>query len=423
MAVLDSRSLASGRGSSVRLRRRSAALALAAGLGLLAPIAGADEPPSVRRLGQDLFMVGDELRLEEEVPGDAVLIGSSIDVAAPVNGDGVIAGRELELRGPFRNDLYAAGARVRLDGSVAGNARIIGAEVSLGPDSTIDGGVSIGAARADIAGSVDGYLQVAAGNTTISGRVAGDLEVSGEQLQLAPSAQIDGSLVFTGPQPASVAPGARVNGEIRHVPSSDASDSGSWSAAGGVFAVISVLGLATVGVLLWTLWPRFTRSAIDAATKRSGRAFLTGLALAAGVPLIVVLLLVSIVGIPLAVFAGSAYLMLFPLGYLLAGATIAEQLVERFRSRRIGRTPRRLLALSLALLLLAMLAFVPMVGAFSIVALTLLGMGALVLAAFDTYRQERRVERSGPSDTGMERPAAEPAVSAPHLTRVDSLSQ
>jgi hypothetical protein len=333
-----------------------------------------------------------------------------------VHGDGVIAGGELELRGPFLADVYAAGRSVRLDGSVAGNARIVGGEVSLGRDSVIDGGVSIGARRADIAGTIDGYLQVFAGDTTVSGRITGDLDVSGDKLHLAPSAEIAGELIFRGPQPASVAPGARVHGEVQHVPSSDAGEFEWWSAASGLFAVVSALGMAVVGAALWALWPNFTRLVIDAATRRSGRAFFAGLAVALGCPLAIALLLISIVGAPLAAFAACGYLISFPLGYSLAGATVAESLLERFRPRPVGKTTRRMFALLSSFLLLAMLGFVPVIGPISIAALTLVGMGALGLTAFDALRHGWRGQELGRPRESVQSATSGPASSAAHPT-------
>jgi MYXO-CTERM domain-containing protein len=372
----------------------------------LAPTARAQEEPAVAQLGQDRFMSGSDVRLEDEVFGDALLVGGSIDVMAIVHGDGAIAGHELDLRGPFRSDLYAAGGHVRLDGEVAGNARLVGGDVTLGPQAAIAGGVSIAAGRVDVAGSIGRYLQVGASSTRVSGHVAGDLDVSGGELELAPSAEIDGRLIFRGPQPANVAPGARVRGDVLHVPSGD--EAGPWQQlfGAGLFALLATVGLGAVGLVSSALWPRFTDSAVTTVRSRSGAALLAGLALALGGPLAVALLSLSMVGIPLALFVACAYLVSFPLGYVVAAASIGERLHERAWPLR-SSAGRRALTLLAALFALGLLALVPVIGPPSIVAVTLIGMGALVLAAAGAIRRRHHAEQP----TG-ETPSAESSRSA-----------
>jgi hypothetical protein len=399
--------------------RRSANRSPLASIGFVAclavaPAASAQEEPATAHLGQDTFMSGSDVRLEDEVLGDAVLVGGSIDVMATVHGDGAIAGHELDLRGPFRSDLYAAGGHVRLDGEVAGNARLVGGDVTLGPQTAIAGGVSIAAGRAEVAGSIGGYLQVGASSTRVSGHVAGDLDVSGDELELAPSAEIDGRLIFRGPQPASIAPGARVRGEVLYVPSGD--DAGPWQQlfGAGLFALLATLGLGAVGMVSSALWPRFTHSAIEIVRNRSGAALLAGLGLALGGPLALALLSLSMVGVPLALFIACAYLVSFPLGYVVAAASIGERLLERARPLQSGSS-RRALTLLAALCALGLFAWVPVIGLPAIAAVTLIGMGALVLAAAGRIRRRPGAEpptseasSSEPSRAATEREATIP---------------
>lgn len=386
-----------------RRRGRSAMLGGLACL-TLATGARAEPEPGPPSLGQDTFMSGQDVHLAEEVLGDAVLFGGSIDVGAAVHGDGVIAGHELALRGPFGSDLYAAGGTVLLDGEVAGNARIAGGDVTLGPRASIAGAASIAAGRADIAGSIGHYLQVGAGSTRVSGHVEGDIDVSGDELEIAPSAEIDGRVIFRGPQPASVAPGALIHGEVVHVQSGPSA--GPWQRLfdATLFVTLAALGMAAVGMLSRALAPRLTRSMLNTIEGRSGAALLAGLALALGGPIAVALLSLSLVGIPLALLVACACLMSLPLGYVLAAASVAERLHARVQPTRGRDALARTLALFVTLFGLGLLALVPVVGPAAIVALTLIGMGALVLEA--ARRIRRRGRAGGPAAAA---PSAAPA--------------
>lgn len=389
-----------------RRRGRWAALAGVACLALGVEVQAQPEPGAAR-LGQDTFMSGQDVRVDDEVLGDALLVGGSIHVGARVHGDGVFAGHELALGGPFGSDLYAAGGSVRLEGDVAGNARMAGGDVSIGPDAAVAGGVSIAAGRVDVAGSVGQYLLVAAGSTRVSGHVGGDLDVSGDELELAPSAEIEGRVTFRGPEPASVAPGARVHGEVVHVPSGESA--GPWQRLFDtlLFVTLAALGMGAVGWASATLAPRFARSAQAQLESHSGAALLAGLGLALGGPLAVALLSLSLVGIPLALVVACAYMMSFPLGYVLAAASIGERLHARVQPARGNRKASRALTLLAPLFGLGLLAGVPVIGPSALVALTLIGMGALVLEIASRVRRRDRAERPA---SGLE--GAGPAPSA-----------
>lgn len=324
-------------------------------------------------------MAGSEVRLSEPTRGDAVLAGGQVQVNAPVEGDGVVAGGTLELSGPFGDDLYAAGGQVRLLGKVEGNGRLAGGEVTLSPESAIGGGVSIGAGRAEIAGSIGRYLHVAAGSTRVSGRVMGDVDVTGGELQLEDGAVVEGTVTFRGPEPARVAPGARVLGEVRHVPGGETAGD-SWIGA-AMFGLIAWIGTAIVAAVLWALSPGFTRAVAENAARRTGTALLAGIALAGGGPIVILMLFASIIGIPLALLAVYAYLVLYPLGYLAGVVSVTEWLLERMRPGRAHAWRERLPLLLAVLFGAFLLAAVPVLGWLCILTLTLIGMGAIALAA------------------------------------------
>jgi len=371
-------------------RRRLARLAFV-GCSLSSTPAWAQQGPAAS-LEPDTFVSGSDVRLEAEVGGDAVLVGGSVVVVATVDGDGVAGGRDVELRGPFGSNVYAAGRSVRLDGIVAGNARLLGGSVTLGPETAVAGGVSIAAGSAEIDGYIGRYLQVAAGSTRVSGRVTGDLDVSGGELFIAPSADIDGRVLFRGPEPASVAPGARVGGEVLHLPSAPPPGPGQQLLEGVLFASAAALGLSALGAASATLWPRFSRGVIGIAMKRSGAALLAGLAATLVGPLAIALLSFTIVGLPLALFMACGYALSYPLGCIVAAAGIGERLGERTRAARGGGAAPRALTLVAALFAFGVLAMLPVIGPLSIAVLTLIGVGALVLESIERLQRRPRAD-------------------------------
>jgi len=342
-----------------------------------------------RKLGDDLFVAGTQLRMAEAVPGDAILAGGRIATSGSVQGDEVAAGGELELGANIDGGLYAAGGRVHLDGKVARNARIAGGEVEVGPSAEVQGGLTIGGGRVEVNGRVGKYLQIGAGSARIDGHVGGDVDVASGELNLGPGAVIDGVLTYYGPQPATVAAGAQIKGGIQYV------EHKRWAHGGrtpmlrgfGAGAWIWLIGWMVVGSVLLGLWPGFVRSVTDTALRRPWMALLMGFVVLVCVPIAVLLLMISLIGIPLALLAMCLYLVLLPLGYLASAAAMADWLLSRMRRGGEIFTRQRILMLLGVLLALFVLTRVPVLGGIVRLLAIFVGVGGLVMTGVARQRQ------------------------------------
>jgi predicted acyltransferase (DUF342 family) len=340
-----------------------------------------------RRLGDDLFMAGGDLRVSEGIPGDAILAGGRIATSGEVRGDQLAAGGQVEVSANVDGGLYVAGGRVRLDGRVGRNARIAGGDVTVGPDADVQGGLTIGAGRAEVRGRVGKYLQVGAGNTRIDGHVGGDVEVASGELNIGPGAVIDGAVTFYGPQPASVAPGAQIKGGVHYVERKWARHGRGLLHGFGLGAWLWLIGWIVAGSVLLALWPGFSRAVADVAVHRPWMALLTGLLLLVCAPVAIVLSMITVIGIPLALVGICLYLVMLALGYLASAAALGEWLLPRLRRGGEILTQQRILMFVGVMVVLFVLTRIPVVGGAVRLVVILVGVGSLLMAASARYRQ------------------------------------
>jgi len=336
-----------------------------------------------RQLGNDLFATGGEVRLADEIYGDAIAAGGSVTLDSTVRGDAVIAGGQLALRGTVDEDLYATGGEIRLSGHIAGTTRLAGGQIDLDRDSVIDGGVSLAGGRVGVDGRLGQYLQIAAGSARIDGQIAGDVEVAGGELSVGPGAEIEGSLTFRGPEPPTVAAGAQIRGGVKHI--EEKHDGRVLRRMLGTFALVWLVGWIVVGCVLLAVWPGFTRSVTDAATRRFGVSLLTGLLILVVVPVLAVLLMITLIGFPLGLLLLCLYLVMLPLGYLASAAAIGDWLLPRMRKGAAIATRHRVLMLLGVLIALFVVTRIPFVGGIVGLLVILTGMGSLLLAAAGRY--------------------------------------
>jgi len=255
----------------------------------------------------------------------------------------------------------AADEQVVVTGSV-----VVPEGETVGTVVIVDGPVTID-------GRVDGDVVAFSGRVRISGEVDGTVTSFAERVTLEPGARVTGDLVYGDERPR-VAAGATVEGEVR--------DEG-WDDLGGpafgvLFHVLWWLAVtvsaAALGVLVWWAAPRTMEAASAALRERTGLTIAWGAGLFLGLPILAVLALATLVGIPFALIVLCALLPLGALGYVTAAWILGSRMLR-------GR--RNWLITGLAgFAVLRVIALIPALGALVGLAATVVGLGALAVVVW-----------------------------------------
>lgn len=255
---------------------------------------------------------------------------------------------------------------VVIAGDVGGNASAAGGNVELTETGTIGGTFEAGAETVRIAGTVAGNARV--GATTIgvgpAASIGGDLECDGT-LDVADGAQIQGETIRNPDLEVGGGPGA---GSL--VPG--------WIL--GVYAVVVNL---LVGALLLLAFPGFSRGLVDRTTASPGRTGFLGLGVLVGVPILLVLVALTIVGIPLSIAGFVLWVLLAWIGSIYGRYVLGAWLLS------LVDRDNRWVALVLGVVLIAVLVRIPVVGGIVDFGVLVWGLGALAWGLWAAYRSRR----------------------------------
>lgn len=241
-----------------------------------------------------------------------------------------------------------------------------GATVAEG--ETVDGVVVVdGPVRID--GTVDGDVFVVSGDTEISGEVTGDVTVLAEPAVINSGARIGGDLRYGDEEP-EIASGAQIDGETSDEDWSDLGPAGfiGWA----VFWFALALSSLALGLLLLLIAPRAADAAYRQAREGAWESAAAGLAIFILLPILAVLALVTLVGLPLGL---GVLLALLPLGAIAYVTTLWVV------GRALVKPPRgRVVAFLAGWAIFSALALVPVLGILAWLAATVFGLGVLGLA-------------------------------------------
>jgi hypothetical protein len=220
-----------------------------------------------------------------------------------------------------------------------------------------------------VRGTVDGDVLVADGDVTVRGRVTGDVVTLAGKAILGRRALVEGDLVYGDKKPA-VAPGAQVGGDVKKF---KAEDFGGGAIALRIgFWIAVTVSMLVLGLLLLVLFPKAADAVAGTAKGRTLRALLVGLLAFILLPIVAIIALVTVVGIPLGVGLLLALLPIYGLAYTTSAFVVG---------RAVSKTGARFLAFVIGLLILRVLAFVPFLGGLIWFLATILGLGALFVSA------------------------------------------
>jgi hypothetical protein len=337
--------------------------------------------PKEHDLGADRFVSGCPVSVERPVTGDLIAAGCDVDVLAEVDGDLVVVGGNLRLAAPVKQSLYAAGGKISIESEVRRNVRVGGGRVEIAPNAKIGGNVTIGGGEVEIDGAIGGYLEVGGGSVRINGPVAGDVEVGAGEVELGPDARIEGKLSYESGDEIARDPAAQVRGGLERIEREErwpAWQHASHDRAAGHGWLWS-LGLLAIAAILAAALPYFYLGVAQTARMRWPLSLLIGFVVVVCVPVVAVLAIVTLVGIPLALALIALYFVLLLAGYVSAGIALGELVLQRWGAARAASTGWRIAAAVLAVLVMSLAGRTPFVGSLITLAAVLMGIGALLL--------------------------------------------
>lgn len=321
------------------------------------------------RMGGNIFAADQVVDIRaSDVVRQIFAAGENVWVDATTTQDVHAAGRYVTIRNGAGQDVYATGWNVSVDGPVGADVYAAGRYV-------------------DVRGTVAGSLFLAAEIVEIQGRIDGDVFVAAETLVMGPEASIGGKLRYKLGQPLRIPDGAVRSGDVVGDVETEAQPNKKTRVAVDIWASLH-LSFAVIGLLVVALAPvPAMRSAVQVASS-PWSALLWGFLKLAAALVMIILLAVTVVGIPMALILLLALPHILMLSYLSGAMGWACLAARLTRQTPYLRWYSRVGALLVALVILWALGHVPYINVTLISATTLLGLGGMVLSCRKAVRAE-----------------------------------
>lgn len=330
-------------------------------------------------------------------PGSDGAVGGTVrvDAGETYQGNLEAAAGSVVIAGTVEGDVSAAAGSVIVTDSGRVNGSLDAAAGSVVIEGVVEGPLTVGGASLELReGSRVGTLEAGAADVRLDGAVDGDATVGADTLAVGPTATIGGSLTYDA-EDFTLADDATVSGSVTRddslsVTGPDVFGSDGRSALPSIPSWVGALYGALVNLLLGAVLllvaPRFARELVSTGTSRTLRSGGIGLLTLVGTPIVLLVLMLTIVGIPLSLAGFVIFALLLWVTSVYGALVLGTFLVS------LAGSENRWAALLVGIGVVALADFVPFVGGLVSFLVLLVGLGAFVQALR---------ERTGGGDEGV----------------------
>jgi cytoskeletal protein CcmA (bactofilin family) len=322
----------------------------------------------------DLFFSGERLEIDGVIRGDLLLFGEEVIINGRIDGSilGAVSGK-LRNNGVVGGSLRGIINEVYLNrgGVIKGNISAFAIRLITASDSLIEKGILGRFSEVELKGRVNGPVSFnSVISTKLSGEINGDVRSGGARIEWVSPLTVTGKVIdSTGydNNPAKLE-GIKLDGGYQR--QKPIKGQMGFLKAVTIFSFIWFLGSLLTSVIFYRLFPRTAWKVTEPSVVYFRRSLLMGLIGLIGLPVIIIILTITVVGLPLAVLLGLFYLIILLFARIPVNLWFGRLL---FRSRL-----NPVLMTVLGGLFLALLNFLPIIGLLINPLLLVLGMGMII---------------------------------------------
>ncbi|RJR31403.1 hypothetical protein C4569_02150 [Candidatus Parcubacteria bacterium] len=290
--------------------------------------------------GFDEKVIVDE---SEIVDGNFIKIAGNIEISGKVNGDLFLVAREIKISGTVAGDVFAVGKKITVDGDVLGSIRLLANEITVSgrteknanlmaekvlvdEKAEIIWDAAIVASFAEVKGKISRGLQFEGAKIEIPGNVSGNVVLNlGEKGTARVFGKIEGNLTYMSDTKESLDTAGATLNEVKFIEIEQKNNFFSFI----FFDLTFFFGSLVVGLVLITIAPKFVSQVAVKMSKEPIKGIVWGLIFLMAVPVIIILLTITMIGIPLALILLAFYLIMIYISKIFVGVKVGLFVLDK----------------------------------------------------------------------------------------------
>ena len=285
-----------------------------------------------------LFATGNTIEIIGAVEGDLICAGQTILITGSVGGDVICAGQTIRIDGTVAGNVRTIGQTVDITGSADRNSTVFGQTIALGKEGVISGDAVFAGQSVSIFGEIGKGMLGAGNDIRIDGAVDEDARLIGNVIQIGDEGNITGTLTYESQSDARISSGSSIGRVVKEPLRKEFKESKEFARSEKqervkpwpVKAASSILFHIVVGALTILLFKTKAMRVVDMMKNHPGPSFGYGLLWIVLFPILFIMVLVTIIGIPFAMLYAVLFGLVFLASKVFVALVIGREVVQSF---------------------------------------------------------------------------------------------
>lgn len=363
------------------------------------PIALANESNGISntKLGKDEvidgigFFYGDNVVIEGKVNGTTIVFAQRVFVDGTIDGDLFIAAQNISIDGKVSGNVYIAGQEVEVS-TVANDIFLAGQDIIVNKEAKVERDLLAASNTITNAGEIGRNFNASAGKVIINGRVGNEVNLRTDEIYLQSRASIEGDFNYTGKNQAKIDKQAKIIGDTKwkfydgkeeNIIKKDFNRSYTIrmnKTQSIIFNFISsILAYLLVWFIIIKIRKNFFQRTVATLTEKPVKIMGIGLLSLIVVPIISIIFMITIIGIPL----GILLIMLYGISIYISGIIVAIYIGEKvMKDFEIFNRYRDLWVFIKGIVIIAILNRISFISVLVGLLVTIAGLGSIVVSLY-----------------------------------------
>lgn len=336
--------------------------------------------PDTLIIDDDLIIAGNTIKSDATIMGDLISGSNRLVQNGIVVGSITAGAKDIDILGQVNGSVRGFAQNINVNGKI--NRNLIGfcAALNIKPEADIGGDVSVFCGELTLDGKVGKGLRGAIGTLVISGTVNGDVSVDADKITLMPTAKILGDFKYKCKKQAKIESGAQVGGQTlwtKKEKKEERKAKGIFTAKSLVTEILFLLALMITGIVLTLIFKKNAYQAKRAVTASFLRSLGWGFVFMVCIPIAIIILIVTILGIPIAVISLFAYAVLIYIAKIPVATALGGRIIKAFGKQG---EPSLIWSMLLGLFILTILLNIPYLEWLIYFVVLFTGFGAILIS-------------------------------------------
>lgn len=344
----------------------------------------------------DLYVAGGTVVIDAPVAGDLIVAGGTITINDSIVQDILAAGGNIIVNGRVGDDIRCAGGTITISDNIQGDLVVAGGRITIDKDVIIHGNIISSGGEVILNGTANGFVRTASGTFVLNGQVKKHLDSRGGSITV--NGPVFGNSILAA-NSLDIGPDAMFHKDVRYwLEEGEVEFANSLHGSEAVFdpslsleyGKWQYLGFASFLMLLWYLstalimviliqylFGHTFKKAANTIKEASMKSLGIGVLFLIGVPVAVILLMITIVGLPVGILLAIGYVTVLLFSTVIVSVIAANWISNTYYQSSWGM--RRIVLIAFVLFIFLKLAsLTPIVGPLVMALLACMAFGGVL---------------------------------------------